>query len=294
MALLEKIRLQHRFVSRASAVGCPARHAYASLATLWLVFYVESVWQGRRSRSPVGLQPTAALITQLGSSHWMQNLSASTRPPIITVGVYTPCTHASVLNDTMLTLQSQTFREHEVIVINDGCHSLVDRGAIELAVANTLISRLRTRVHHSQKPIGVSAARHDIVMVTSQMQGIALVAYEAMACGKVFVGAAVGGQPELITKTCGCGVLVQHAPAAPQRELDAYAESLSRIVTDLKLRHRLGNAAKERIQSSFSLDNMYKCVLEAFKPTSSTAAPGLDVSLRDATMIIAHRLAALA
>jgi glycosyltransferase involved in cell wall biosynthesis len=101
----------------------------------------------------------------------------------------------------------------------------------------------------------------DVVMVTSQMEGIALVAYEAMACGKVFIGAAVGGQPELITSECSCGFLVAHGALSPEEELDAYVEALSSVMSDPILRQNMGHASADRIRSTFALENMYKCTM---------------------------------
>ena len=48
----------------------------------------------------------------------------------------------------------------------------------------------------------------DVVFLPSVNEGISLTQFEAMAAGKVFVGANVGGQGEIITPSCDCGVLV--------------------------------------------------------------------------------------
>lgn len=48
----------------------------------------------------------------------------------------------------------------------------------------------------------------DILLLPSKFEGIALVLYEAMAMGLVPVAGDVGGQKELVTQECDCGVLV--------------------------------------------------------------------------------------
>lgn len=133
----------------------------------------------------------------------------------------------------------------------------------------------------------------DVVMVTSQMEGIALVAYEAMACGKVFIGAAIGGQPELITRECGCGFLVAHGVLTPEEELDAYVEALSSVVSDASLRRAVGRVAAERIQSMFSLENMYGCVHDAFKENVALPSPARNVSTEDAIAETSRRIGIL-
>jgi glycosyltransferase involved in cell wall biosynthesis len=49
----------------------------------------------------------------------------------------------------------------------------------------------------------------DIVFLPSENEGVSLLQFETMASGKVFVGALVGGQGEVITPDCDCGILVK-------------------------------------------------------------------------------------
>lgn len=103
----------------------------------------------------------------------------------------------------------------------------------------------------------------DVVMVPSKLEGIALVAYEAMALGKVFIGAAVGGQPELITPDCRCGMLVP-TQLSQLEELDAYVERLTQVLVDVELRRQIGRAAIRQISRAFDSSGMYRCLLRAF------------------------------
>lgn len=96
----------------------------------------------------------------------------------------------------------------------------------------------------------------DIFFLPSEWEGIAMVAYEAMACETVFVGADVGGQAELITPECG----VLLAKAEPGRELDDEPPAYTRVLLDLicqpQRREAMARAARHRICEHFTLDAM--------------------------------------
>lgn len=99
-------------------------------------------------------------------------------------------------------------------------------------------------------------AAADIFFLPSQWEGIALVLYEAMAAGAVFVGADVGGQRELATPECAC--LLPKAPNGREIELEApaYAEVLAKLIADPARRASMAAAARRRIEQHFRLDQM--------------------------------------
>jgi len=96
----------------------------------------------------------------------------------------------------------------------------------------------------------------DICFLPSQWEGIAMVQYEAMATGAVFVGADVGGQRELATPD-SCILLPK---AEPGREFEdeppAYASVLHRLALDEERCRAMGDAARARILDGFTLDRM--------------------------------------
>ena len=69
---------------------------------------------------------------------------------------------------------------------------------------------------------------------------------EAMAAGRPAVCTAVGGVPEMIEEAV-TGYLV------PPRDPDALADRLVRILSDSELAHRMGRAARARVEALFSL-----------------------------------------
>ena len=90
----------------------------------------------------------------------------------------------------------------------------------------------------------------DIFFLPSEMEGISLAIYEAMAMEAVPVSAAVGGQAELVTPECG--ILVPR----DEQEIDAYVDGLSRLLDDPELRKAMGCAARRRVQEHYRLDQM--------------------------------------
>ena len=89
-----------------------------------------------------------------------------------------------------------------------------------------------------------------IFFLPSQNEGISLAIYEAMAMGVVPVGAAVGGQAELVSPDAG--VLVARGPA----EHADYERALLRLLNNPMSLRRIGAAARARVAQRFPLRAM--------------------------------------
>jgi glycosyltransferase involved in cell wall biosynthesis len=90
----------------------------------------------------------------------------------------------------------------------------------------------------------------DVFFLPSEMEGISLAIYEAMAMCTVPLSADVGGQAELVTAVCG--VLIP-----PQRRAQqVYAEELLRLLRDPPLLEQMRDAARQRVITHFELDTM--------------------------------------
>jgi glycosyltransferase involved in cell wall biosynthesis len=113
---------------------------------------------------------------------------------------------------------------------------------------------LEQRVHLlgplSNQSVRELFALSDILFLPSEMEGISLAIYEAMAMCVVPVSVAVGGQAELVTPACG--VLVPPQPRAQQ----IYAEELLRLLRNPALRQQMGHVARQRVVSHFGLTKM--------------------------------------
>ena len=104
-------------------------------------------------------------------------------------------------------------------------------------------------------------AASDICFLPSTHEGVALTVYEAMSHGCVFVGADVGGQAEVASEPYG--VLLPRLRDA-DGEAAAYAVVISQLLADRLEVRRTGEAARQRIAESFSLQQMVENMEQAF------------------------------
>ena len=104
----------------------------------------------------------------------------------------------------------------------------------------------------------------DVFVLPSLMEGFGIALLEAMAMSKPIVASSVGGVSEVITdgKT---GLLV------PSKNAKALADAIIRLLRDESLRHRLGLASRNIIETKFSQDmaieamqNFYQAILAKF------------------------------
>lgn len=101
----------------------------------------------------------------------------------------------------------------------------------------------------------------DILFLPSMQEGIALSIYETMSCGKVVVGAIVGGQRELVIDGCGFLFPLQADKAA---EAEAYAAQLAELIQNPDQRLAIGAAARQRVSTHFTLHEMGERLVELF------------------------------
>jgi glycogen(starch) synthase len=112
--------------------------------------------------------------------------------------------------------------------------------------------------------------RAAVVVCPSHREGFGVVCAEAMAHGRPVVASAVGGLRDLVVDG-ETGVLV------PPRDVDALRAALQGLLSDLELRRRLGEAARERARDAFSWERSVRLTLHAYEealrpgPTPSSA-----------------------
>ncbi len=93
----------------------------------------------------------------------------------------------------------------------------------------------------------------DILFLPSMQEGIALSIFEAMATGKVVVGADVGGQRELVVDGTGFLLPLDSDKGA---EAEAYARLLADLVADPARRAAIGKAARDHVCRHHRLEMM--------------------------------------
>jgi glycosyltransferase involved in cell wall biosynthesis/GT2 family glycosyltransferase len=110
----------------------------------------------------------------------------------------------------------------------------------------------------------------DVYFMPSQMEGIALAIYEAMAMGAVPVSADVGGQSELVTSDCG--ILIKPGLG----EIPAYTQALLNLLGDPARRNAMAVQARRRICERFTLREMGTRMASLL--TKPPEAPPFDVA----------------
>lgn len=110
--------------------------------------------------------------------------------------------------------------------------------------------RLLGAVPHGQMHELMSAS--DIFFLPSMWEGIAISIYEAMSMDLAVVGAAVGGQAELVREDCG--VLV--ARGEEESEIVEYVAALAGMLRDPVRARRMGQRARTRVRDGFEPRHM--------------------------------------
>jgi glycosyltransferase involved in cell wall biosynthesis len=126
----------------------------------------------------------------------------------------------------------------------------------------------------------------DVFFLPSSMEGLSLAIYEAMACGTCVVGAAVGGQPELVV--AGTGVLIPRG--TPDEEAERYAQEIERLIRHPRRRRAMARAARARVARHFplaALGQALQRVLSGGAPTTVTRArQAQDAAVAHATAAV--------
>ena len=126
---------------------------------------------------------------------------------------------------------------------------LVGTGPLEASLKQTVAEHGLTGSIHflgERQDIPFLLKAADIKLLTSRSEGLPGAIMEAMAAGLPVVATAVGGVAELVVDG-ETGFLV---PAGDHQKL---ASRLQQLITDIPLRHRLGQAGQQRLLSHFQL-----------------------------------------
>lgn len=182
-----------------------------------------------REFCPGRIRPTPGLDPSLLQILFPARLTAQ-KNPLLMVEVAARL-HAAGLN----------FRIH---VLGDG--DLID--AVRVRVAALGLEH-QVLLHGECVDVGPWYAASDIVLLTSEYEGVPYVAYEAMAVATPLVAPELPGLREIITPDTG--VLV-----SPPQDPDGYAAAIGALVADPTARQAIGVAARVRVRSAFPLERM--------------------------------------
>lgn len=124
------------------------------------------------------------------------------------------------------------------------------RAMIDRKLAKSPSLQAAVMVEGPNEPVQALMVDADLLLLTSAMEGIAYVCYEAMALGLVPVSTDVGGQSELIDPDCG--VLIETGPG----ECHRFSAAVISLLEDPQHRARLSRAAVARMAGWQSVGDM--------------------------------------
>ena len=113
------------------------------------------------------------------------------------------------------------------------------------------------------------------VLICSTNEGLALTAYEACAMGVPVISSDVGGQKDLLGDDVGVLIPIRQIDIDnidfSRDEVDMYVAELVKILRDENYANKLGDAARNKIETEFSIELMVKKLDMELKMLSSDA-----------------------
>ena len=153
------------------------------------------------------------------------------------------------------------------LMIGDGG----ERGAVEHYVrSHRLEQHIRLLGTLLPDRVREVMAASDILVLPSEVEGLALVLFECMAMETVPVAVNIGGHGELVTADCG------YLLARSQHEIDEYVEALSQLLNDPQRRNDMAIRARERVLEGFDLEHLATGIDSAIDRTRRLAAVRLE------------------
>jgi glycosyltransferase involved in cell wall biosynthesis len=97
-----------------------------------------------------------------------------------------------------------------------------------------------------------------IVTGAGDAEGIPVTLIEAMSCRVPVVTTATGGIPELFEG-------VEDAPLVPPKDPTALADFIEKFVKDSKLRDRLADSGRRRVEENFTIEQVVEELIKRFE-----------------------------
>ncbi len=110
--------------------------------------------------------------------------------------------------------------------------------------------------------------QHDVFVLLSDHEGMPITVLEAMRAGLCVLASSLPGIREQINAYQD-GILVANTP-------EAVAEKLLQLVRDPHMRKRLGRAAQQKFEDSFTADNMAERVLQVYRQCTQETTDAHD------------------
>jgi glycosyltransferase involved in cell wall biosynthesis len=144
-----------------------------------------------------------------------------------------------------------------LVIVGDG----EERGPLEQLASSLVLG---------QRVIFAGAQPHEVVakylaaadlflFPTERAEAAPVVLPQAMACAAPVIASDIGGIPEVVQRSGANGLLV------PPGDVPALADAMRALVRDESLRHRLGQAARQRVLVHYTVERMVEQTLEVYR-----------------------------
>lgn len=157
-------------------------------------------------------------------------------------------------------LKSKKYQSVHFIVAGDG----EQRRAVENCVSEKFMhAKFSFLGYVSIERMKAVMSASDILFLSSQMEGIPCVFYEAMAARVPVIGPGVGGIAELVLHDV-TGQVVEvkngtefhYSLVSVEEQIRRYTAALMKLLDDPILARRMGEAGEERIKTEFSIERI--------------------------------------
>jgi glycosyltransferase involved in cell wall biosynthesis len=144
-------------------------------------------------------------------------------------------------------------KEKRLVIVGDGPL----RAALEQCAERHGVSRAVTFLGTRTDVYNLMAA-FDVFVLSSLYEGVPMVLLEAMAIGVPIVASCVGGVPEILEDG-------KHALLVPAKNAGALARGIETLALNSALRTGMAGAARERVESRFSIEASAASVHEMYR-----------------------------
>ena len=154
--------------------------------------------------------------------------------------------------DLLLRAWAQLVEPRQLILVGEGAErSSLEALGSELDLDNVTFTG-------STNDVRSYLQQADLFVLPSRSEGIPNALLEAMACGLPVVASAVGGIPDVV-QDGESGLLV------PPDDVPALAGAIGRLLADSDLRRQMGQKARQRVESDYSLQSTTNRHLELYR-----------------------------
>jgi len=200
-----------------------------------------------------------------GSIAGMGSQSSAAIPLILCIARYEPVKNLGLLLQACALLRDRGTRFRCVIIGEGRCRAELEAARAQLGL-NLLVEMTGVA---EQKQVLAFLRRAAVAVLPSHIEGMPVSLMEAGACGVPVVATRVGGIPELVEHEV-TGLLT------PPGDPSSLASALEAVLTQPRLRTKMGAAARRRIVERFSIRRQVDQLLDLWSETCCGNLPSVS------------------